>query len=233
MVSARLLFVAASAFAIQLAACGGNSDGTSLTRGSSSSSGGSSSGGSSSGGTSSGSVPPSTQSDGGGVAPSSDAGSTADTAPTTDLCTPYIGKWLATIDPGAVATGTDTDPLGGSIPFSGTIDFTFVHDDADLPNILDFSGTSTIKAAGQTITQPIVPAKSPTGDPKDSTCEAGVLHFLGEANVSGIGVVLFTVEGHLDTSVTPTVGLGTFTMNTKDDNGAALSGKGTLHMVRQ
>ncbi len=231
MVSARLLFAAASALAITLMACGGSSDGTSLTRGNAAPAGGSSSGGSSSGGSSSGSVPP--QKDG-GVTPSNDAGSGGDSATAApDLCKPYVGRWLATVDPGAVATGTDTSALGGSIPFGGTIDFTFTHDEADVPNVLDFTGTATIQAAGQTITQPIVPAKSPTGDPKDSTCEAGVLHFLGEANVSGIGNVLFAVEGHLDTSVTPTVGQGTFTMKTKDDNGAALSGDGTLHMVRK
>jgi len=109
-----------------------------------------------------------------------------------------------------------------------------VHDDADYPNILDFTGNATIKGAGVTIQQALQPATSPTGDPKDSTCSAtGGLHFYGSANVNGIGLVDFEIVGTLDTTVTPPTGSGPFTMKTHDDNGAALNGSGNVHFVRQ
>ena len=222
MVSARWMCVVASAFAVHLAACSGGSDGTSPT------SSHPPPGGSAQSGTpkADGGGGPTPVADAGG-APDDDGGQGA-----TSPCAPYIGRWIATLDPGATATGSDTAIVGGSVALSGTIDFTFTHDDADLPDILDFTGTAKIVAAGQTITQAIEPATSPSGDPKDSSC-AGGMHFIGQANVSGIGKVLFTIVGTLDTTVTPTVGTGSFTMMTADDDGGALSGGGNVHMVHQ
>jgi hypothetical protein len=223
---ARFVFVVASGFAFQLAACGGGDStgsgtgastaGTSSSGAagntSSSSSGGSSSGGSSSGGSSSGAA--------------SDAG-TAAASP----CTPLIGKWTATLDPGAVATGTDT-LLTGPVPIGGTIDFVLTHDDADLPNVVDFNGTANITASGQTFSETIAPSKSPSGDTKDTECNGG-LHLKGLVNVTAIGDLVFAIDGTLDTTATPTSGVGTFTWKTVADDGGGLSATGTLHMVKK
>ena len=234
MVSARLILVA-TAFAFQAAACGGTDAGS--TSGPRPAPGGT---GAAQPGTSQpGTSQPGAQADAG--APTSgggsDAGVVAPDSSTTDTsaCKPYIGKWIATLDPGAEVTGTDTQLAGGGpIPITGTIDFALVHDDRDYANVLDFTGNATIKGAGMTIQTVLSPATSPTGDPKDSTCDAsGSLHFIGAANVNGIGNVVFTMVGTLDTTKTPTVGTGPFTMKTADDNGAALSGTGNVHFVRQ
>ena len=191
MLSARLTLVVASAFAVHLAACSGNEGAGSMPSGPAAKA---------TPAPPTGSTPPSSPKPDGGVAPAADAGASdpdAGQAPTS-LCGPYIGKWLATLDPGAVATGTDTSILGGSVPISGTVDFSLMHDDADLPNILDFTGTATIQAASQTITQTIQPATSPSGDPKDTTCQGNHLNFIGAANVSGVGNVIVNMDGTID-----------------------------------
>jgi hypothetical protein len=223
--NARFMVVAASAFVIQLVACGGGgSDGGGSTLGGNSSGGGGSSGshpdagtsgssGNSSGGTSSGSP-----ADAGGVDPNS-------------KCAPLIGKWHATIDPGAVATGTDTT-LTGPVPISGVLDFTLTHDDADLPDIVDFNGTATITAEGQTLTETIAPASSPSGDTKDTQCDGG-LHLKGLVNVQAVGNLIFVIDGTLDTTSSPTSGVGTFTWKTADDDGGGLTATGGLHLVKQ
>jgi hypothetical protein len=232
MVSARsICVVVASAFAIQLAACSGSDPGSStIGPAPPGAAPGSSSGRSSS----SSGQPGTTQTDAGAPATGGDSGSAPDAAPVeTSACAPYIGKWLATLDQGATVTGTDTNLVGGGpVPITGTIDFTLTHDDADYPNILDFTGNAKISGAGITINQALQPETSPTGDPKDTTCDTA-LHFHGQTNVNGIGVVVFEMVGTLDTTVTPAVGTGPFTMKTADDNGAALSGSGTVHFVRQ
>lgn len=226
--NARLLFVVSSAFALHLGACGGgdSTGGGSLggsSSGNTSSSGGSSSGGSSSGGSSSGA----TSSSGG-----SSSGSTGDGGVDTNSpCAPLIGKWHATIDPGAVATGTDT-MLTGPVPISGTLDFTLTHDDADLPNIVDFNGTANINAEGQSFTEQIAPSQSPSGDTKDTQCNGG-LHLKGLVNVTGVGDLIFVIDGTLDTTATPTAGVGTFTWKTVADDGGGLLATGGLHIVKQ
>jgi hypothetical protein len=237
MVSARSICIVVSALAIHLAACGGSDSSSTLTghpaggaqAGSSSSSGSSGSSSSSSSSGSSGTP----QSDAGGSTSSGGSSGTPD-AGTANPCTPYIGTWVATLDQGASVSGSDTNLVGGGpVPITGTINFTLSHDDADLPNILDFAGSATIKGAGITIQQALQPATSPTGDPKDTTCTAGALHFYGAANVNGIGPIDFEILGTLDTTVNPPVGTGPFTMKTSNDNGAALNGTGNVHFVRQ
>jgi hypothetical protein len=149
----------------------------------------------------------------------------------TSACAAIIGSWVATIEPGATATGTATTLLGGNVAVGGTITFTLSHDDADLPNIVDFHGTAAITAAGQTfneVLQPAAPADS--GDPKDVTCDAG-LHLHGTLNVQGAGDILFAVDGTLDS--TSTSGEGTFSMKSADDNGASLTATGKVKVQRQ
>jgi hypothetical protein len=155
-----------------------------------------------------------------------DGGVEADTGPAS-VCPAIIGAWLATLDPGAQVT-----LQGTSLPITGTVDFTLTRDDGDLPNIVDFNGTATITFAGQTVTQKILPAKSPSGDPKDTTCDGG-LHLTGMANVASLGDILFTIDGTLDTTVTPTTGKGTFGMKTLSDDGGTATASGPLHMVKK
>jgi len=66
-------------------------------------------------------------------------------------CALLIGKWKATFDKGAEASG-DAIPLGQTISISGDMNFTLTHDDADLPNVVDFVGSTTVTALGQTTT---------------------------------------------------------------------------------
>jgi hypothetical protein len=226
---ARIVFVAASAIALHLAACGGGGSG-----GGGSSPGGGSSSGQTSSGAPAGNGATSSSSGGsssGGSSSSGGGSSSGGSADAGNACTPLIGKWHATLDPGAEATGTDTT-LTGPIAIGGTIDFTLTHDDADLPNIVDFNGTANISAAGQTFTETIAPSKSVSGDNKDTTCNGG-LHLTGVVNVAAIGDMAFTIDGTLDTTVTPTGGAGTFTWKTISDDGGGLSATGTLHLVKQ
>jgi hypothetical protein len=233
MVSARLLFVVASAFAIQAVACGGSDPGSSSLSHGATPPAATPPGTKTPGAT----PPPSTSQNDAGTTPTGDAGTvTPDSGKVeSSACLPYIGHWVATLDDGASVSGSDTDIVGGGpVPINGTIDFTLTHDDADYANILDFTGNATIKGAGVTIQQALQPATSPTGDPKDTTCSAtGGLHFYGSANVNGIGLVDFEIVGTLDANATPPAGTGPFTMKTHDDNGAALSGSGNVHFVRQ
>jgi hypothetical protein len=155
-------------------------------------------------------------------------GAAADTgAKPQSVCPAVIGKWLATLDPGAVV-----NIQGSQLPITGTVDFELTRDDGDLANIVDFTGTATIQMAGQTITQQIMPSKSPSGDPKDTTCDGG-LHLRGQANVSPLGDILFNIDGTIDSSVTPATGQGTFTMKTANDDGGAATANGTLKMVKK
>ena len=193
----------ASAFVLCLVGCSGGSSPSPSPSPSSSSSGN-----------------PGTGSSSGNVA---DSGSSA----TQSACPLVIGKWLGTLKPGAVV-----NIQGGQLPITGTIDFTLTRDDGDLPNIVDFAGTAKIVMAGQTITQEIQPAKSPSGDPKDTTCDGG-LHLRGQANVSGIGDILFDIDGTIDSSVTPATGDGTFTMKSASDDGGTATANGQLHMVKE
>jgi hypothetical protein len=155
-----------------------------------------------------------------------DGGVTADTGPAS-VCPAIIGHWLATLDQGAEVT-----LQGTPVPITGTVDFTLTRDDGDLANIVDFNGNATITFAGQTVTQRIQPATSPSGDPKDTTCDGG-LHLRGQASIAGMGDILFTIDGTLDTTVTPTTGKGTFAMKTLADDGGTATANGPLHMVHQ
>ena len=105
----------------------------------------------------------------------SGTGHDAAPADAADPCAAIIGHWLATLDQGAMVK-----VLGQNLPLAGTIDFMLTHDDADLPDIVDFNGTATIMVSGQTVTQVLAPATSPSGDPQDSTCDGG-LHLKGQA----------------------------------------------------
>jgi hypothetical protein len=228
--NARFVFVVASAFALQLTACGGGDSTGGTLGGSSGQTGSGSSGASSSGASSSGASSSGATSSGGSS--SSSGSATPDGGDTTQSpCNPLIGKWVATIDPGAAATGTDTQ-ITGPLPIAGTINFTLTHDDEDLPDIVDFNGVATITAAGQTFNETIAPSSSPSGDTKDTKCNGG-LNLNGLVTVAGVGDMLFTITGTLDTTATPSSGVGTFTWQTANDNGAALSAKGTLHLVKQ
>ena len=214
----KLMFVVASTFAMHLLACGGGDTNGPGPSGTSSSGAGQGGGATSSGG-----------STGGGGTTSGGASSSGATPES--KCTPLIGNWTATIDPGAFATGTDTT-LVGNVPITGNIDFSLTHDDADLPDIVDFNGTATIQAAGQTVVEKIQPQQSPSGDAKDTKCDGG-LHLNGAANIPGVGDIVFTIDGTLDTTTSPTKGQGSFTMKTANDNGAAITANGTVHMTKK
>ena len=201
--SVHLSAFIASAFVLGLAACSGGSS-PSPSPSPSSSSGNQGTGNSSSGNV-------------------ADSGASA----TQSACPAVIGKWIGTLEPGAVV-----NIQGGQLPITGTIDFSLTRDDADLPDIVDFAGTAKIVMAGQTITQEIQPAKSPSGDPKDTKCSDG-LHLRGQANVSGIGDILFDIDGTIDSTVTPATGEGTFSMKSASDDGGTATASGKLHMVRQ
>jgi hypothetical protein len=169
------------------------------------------------------------------AASSTGSSSQVPTVPPKDQGTPcgqIIGKWAAAIDDGAQASGDDI-PLGQSIPIGGSLNFTLTHDDADIANVVDFTGTATISAMGSSQTYDMKPATQTTGDQKDTTC-AGGLHIKGVTNVDPIGNILFTMDGDFDdTGATPNKGHANFTMKTADDNGKAMTASGTAHITRQ
>jgi hypothetical protein len=143
-----------------------------------------------------------------------------------DSCTPLIGSWVATL-----ASGTTVTAFGATIPISGTINFMLVHDDADLPDIVDFSGTANIVYSGQTISQAFMPANAGTADAKDSKCDGG-LQLLGQASTP-VGLIDFGVTATLDTKTTPMTGSGQFTMKTDADSGSSVHGMGNLTLAKQ
>lgn len=171
-----------------------------------------------------------------GSAGGTDTGSSGDVPKVTDKdkgspCADVIGKWTATFDDGAEATG-DMIPIG-SVGFSGKLDFTMTHDEADINNVVDFVGTATIEAMGQTNTYQMQPSEKASGDVKDTTCTGG-LHVKGISTVDPIGDVIFTMDGDFDDKASPpNTGHATFTMKTADDDGKNLTGKGTAHITRQ
>jgi hypothetical protein len=205
--------VIASVFALPIAACsGGNTQGPS-------------GGGTSSSGSNASSSGSNASSSGNASSNSGNHGTPADSGTgTQSACANLIGKWTATMDPGTTVTYE-----GLPLAVSGTIDFTLTHDDADLPNIVDFTGTAHITAQGQTYDGTLEPAKSPSGDPKDSTCD-GALHVIGQSNAP-IGVLDFTMDGTFDSA--GTTGVGQFTMKSDSDNGATAKGTGSVHITRQ
>jgi hypothetical protein len=178
-------------------------------------------------------APPGSASTPGG---STSGGDPTDPQPTkADLggpCAPLIGKWEATFDDGASASG-DSIPFGQSVPFSGKMDFTLTHDDADLQDIVDFAGTATITAMDQTQTYQMSPTDKASGDTKDTKCIGG-LHIKGITNVAGIGDLIFTMDGDFDGTDNPaSKGHANFTIKTADDDGKGMTGTGTAHLVRQ
>jgi hypothetical protein len=177
-----------------------------------------------------------------GVAPSASASASAAappgpaasaTADNAGPCAPLIGKWEATFDPDTQASG-DLVPFGPmSLDGAGKLDFTLTHDDADLPNVVDFVGTAIFTVLGQTETYQLQPATKATGDAKDTTCDGG-LHIKGATNAAAVGDMIFTMDGDFDgTSPHPTTGQAKFTFKTADDDGKNLTATGTAHLVRQ
>lgn len=143
-----------------------------------------------------------------------------------DACAPLIGSWTGTLGSNASIVA-----LGMTIPISGTVDFNLVHDQNDLPDIVDFSGTAHISFSGQTITQDFMPASAGTGDPADSHCDGG-LQLMGQASTS-IGVIDFGVNATVDTMTSPASGSGQFTMKSDQDNGATAHGMGDITLAKQ
>lgn len=159
------------------------------------------------------------------ASPNTGDGSGSGSGSGSDSCAALIGSWTGTLGSNASVVA-----LGSTIPITGTLDFMLTHDQNDLPDIVDFTGTATISFEGQTLTQAFEPASAGTGDPEDSHCDGG-LQLTGQASTQ-IGLIDFAVNETVDTSVSPASGSGQFTMKSDKDNGATVHGTGDLTIVK-